>query len=140
MIRVDQLVEGEATLNGERYLILLQRYLLQNYPYLKDQGGIFQQDNVPSHRYGRVLDWFELKNINTIRWPAQSPDLNIIECVWNELKYRIKGETFLDKDHLWKRLKKEWKSISQESIKELFESMPRRILAVKKARGGNTKY
>ena len=45
LVRVDQLVEGEDTLNGNRYLILLQRYLLQNYPYLKDQEGIFQQDN-----------------------------------------------------------------------------------------------
>ena len=140
LVRIDQLVEGESTLNGQRYLILLQRYLLQNYPYLKDKQGIFQQDNAPSHRYWEVLDWLELKNVNTLRWPAQSPDLNIIECVWNEMKFRIKGITFVNKDELWKRLKKEWKSITKQYIQELFESMPRRILAVKKAKGRNTKY
>jgi len=75
-----------------------------------------------------------------LRWPAQSPDLNIIECMWNEMKFRIKGITFANKDELWKRLKKERKSITKEYIQELFENILRRIFAVKKVKGGNTKY
>ena len=64
LVRIDKLVEGEVTLNGQRYLLLLQRHLLQNYPDLKDGEGIFQQDNAPCHRYWEVLDWLEFKNIN----------------------------------------------------------------------------
>ena len=62
--------------------------------------------------------------------------------MWNEMKFRIKGITFVNKDELWKRLKKEWKSITKEYIQELFESMLRRILTVKKAKakGRNMKY
>jgi len=45
LVRVDQIEEGEETLNGARYLTILQRHLLQNYPKLKNQRLYFQQDN-----------------------------------------------------------------------------------------------
>ena len=140
LVRVDQIEEGEKTLNGSRYLILLQRYLLRNFPGLKNGNQIFQQDNAPSHRYGDVALWLDQKNIRTLEWPAQSPDMNLIENVWNELKYRIRGEVFRNKDELWKRLKKEWKRIDRQTILNLYESMPNRILALKNANGNQTKY
>jgi hypothetical protein len=34
----------------------------------------------------------------------------------------------------------EWKKITKEECQKLIESMPRRIAAVIKAKGGNTKY
>jgi len=140
LYRIDQIEEGEMTLNGERYLKLLQRMLLQYYPGLKAQKFSFQQDNAPAHRYGKVQEWFEYKQINHMKWPPQSPDLNLIECVWNEIKYRIKGETFSNKDELWRRLKKEWNKIDRDFIKDLYESMERRIWGVVDSNGGNTKY
>ena len=139
-MRVDKIDEGETTLNGDRYLTLLQRCLLRNYPALKTQKAIFQHDNAPSHRYGRVLVWFEKKNVKKLDWPPQSPDMNIIENVWNEIKFKIRGETFDNKEQLWKRLKKEWKSISEELIFNLYESIPDRIAALRLAEGHHTKY
>ena len=41
---------------------------------------------------------------------------------------------------LWERVEKEWDSIPVYLCKTLIESMPRRINAVIKARGGYTKY
>ena len=140
LVRIDRIEEGSNTLNGERYLTLLQRHLLQTYPYLTDQRYVFQQDNAPCHKSQVVTNWFEFKGINRANWPAQSPDLNLIECVWNEMKFRIRGENFTNKDELWKRLKKEWNSISLEFIDKLYENMPDRIKAVQEAEGGNTKY
>jgi hypothetical protein len=41
---------------------------------------------------------------------------------------------------LWERVEKEWNKIDVEVCQNLIESMPRRIAAVLKAKGGYTKY
>jgi len=140
LIRIDKIVEGEETLNGERYLKLLQKYLLQAYPGLKEKKFKFVQDNAPSHRYSEVIDWLEEKGVEKLYWPPQSPDMNLIEGVWNEMKYRLRGKVFQNKDKLWTGVKKEWRSISKDFIKDLYESLPRRISALEEAEGKHTKY
>ncbi len=59
LMRIDSIEEDKKTLNGPRYLKLLQRYLTRNYPGLKEQRLTFQQDNAPPHRYGKVASWLE---------------------------------------------------------------------------------
>ena len=140
LVRIDKIEEGETTLNGARYLKLLQKYLLQAYPGLKENKLKFVQDNAPSHRCLEVYDWLEEKGVDRMFWPPQSPDINLIEGVWNEIKYRLRGKVFENKDGLWKSVKKEWRSISKEFIKGLYESLPRRIAALEEAEGKHTKY
>ena len=41
---------------------------------------------------------------------------------------------------LWERVVKEWNEIPPEVCQNLIESMPRRIKAVIRAKGGHTKY
>lgn len=41
---------------------------------------------------------------------------------------------------LWERVVVEWGKIAEEECQKLIESMPRRVAAVIKAKGGNTKY
>ena len=41
---------------------------------------------------------------------------------------------------LWERMEKEWNNIEPEVCQRLIESMPRRVAAVIKAKGGYTKY
>jgi len=41
---------------------------------------------------------------------------------------------------LWDRVAEEWNAIEPEVCQNLIESMPRRIEAVIKAKGGHTKY
>lgn len=66
--------------------------------------------------------------------------MNIIEHVWNQIKYCTRGEVFDDKDQLWRRIKKEWDSLPKEFISRLYQSMPDRIQALREAEGGHTKY
>ena len=132
LVRIDQVEEGEDTLNGERYLTILKRYLLRNYSSLAMQRLIFQQDNAPAHRYHGVQSYLDEKQILKIKWPPQSPDMSIIEDIWNEMKFRIRGKVYKNKEKLWKDLQREWKLISKEFVRNLYESLPRRVHALKK--------
>uniref|UniRef100_A0A914E673 Tc1-like transposase DDE domain-containing protein n=1 Tax=Acrobeloides nanus TaxID=290746 RepID=A0A914E673_9BILA len=70
--------------------------------------------------------------------PPQSPDLNPIEHLWEEL--RAKGKKFRNKDEAWKFYRTEWEKISEETLKKLVDSMPRRLAEVIHSKGYPTKY
>ena len=41
---------------------------------------------------------------------------------------------------LWERVEKDWNKIKPEVVQNLIQSMPRRVSAVMRAKGGYTKY
>ena len=49
------------------------------------EGFIFQQDNDPKHWCKVAEEWFRKKNVWCLLWPPSSPDMNIIEHVWDQL-------------------------------------------------------
>ena len=61
-----------------------------------------------------------------INWPAQSPDLNPIEHLWDHLERSLRNRSDLPKNlaDLEVQLKEEWKKISQETYLKLIDSMP----------------
>ena len=63
-------------------------------------------------------------------WPPQSPDLNPIEMVCDDLDHRVKEMQPMSAQHVWELLQDCWKSIPGEA------RMPRVYNAVIKAKGG----
>ena len=133
-----------GTLNAERYLALLKEQL----PAVIRQHGLqksrleFQQDNASPHTARFVYQWFIEEGITLMKWPAHSPDLNPIENLWALLKKRV-GARARDSDgvfDLWALIEEEWGKITINECRKLVHSMPDRIQAVIKARGGYTKY
>ena len=84
----------------------------------------------------------EDQNITLLDWPAQSPDLNPIEHLWQHLKKQLSQYETPAKGvwEMWERVVEEWGEIEPEVCQKLIESMPRRIRAVIKAKGSYTKY
>ena len=48
-------------------------------------------------------------------WPAQSPDLNPTEMVWDELDHRMKEKQPTSAQHMWELIQDCWKSIPGEA-------------------------
>ena len=49
--------------------------------------------------------------LHQMPWPAQSPNLNPIEMIWDELDHRVKEQQPTSAQHLWEILQDCWKSI-----------------------------
>lgn len=101
---------------------------------------IFMHDNDPKHASNIVKDWLLDEQIDVLTWPAQSPDLNPIEHLWNDVKVKIGQKKFKNSNDLWAGIKEAWYSIPQSRCQKLVESLPRRCQETLKNRGHPTKY
>ena len=54
---------------------------------------LFQQDNVSCHTAKIVQEWFEEhdKEFKVLTWPPNSPDLNLIEHLWDVLDKQVRA-------------------------------------------------
>ena len=80
--------------------------------------------------------------MDTIPWPAQYSDLNLIEALWMDLETEL-GETWgriEDINTLEDCLSTVWRLIPETRLEGLIASMPARLEAVIAAGGGATRY
>jgi transposase len=132
-------------MDGAKYKQILIHNLspfLQDLSYENGFEPIFQHDNDPKHKSKKVKSWLDSKNYSVLDWPSQSPDLNPIEQVWRQLKLAIyaRGDKAQNLDDVLRIVQEEWDKLPVEDLRHLVASMPARIDAVIKAKGGHTKY
>lgn len=103
---------------------------------------IFQQDNSPVHTAKRVTDYIKTQRIQTLEWPAKSPDLNLIEHVWADLKNTIykQGNEYNSENDLLDAIRDAWNDYDQSKITAMYDSYTNRLNAIVKANGGHINY
>jgi len=141
---VEHLAEVKERMDADQYVAILEKHMPSSLEEsgIPEEKVIFQQDNNPKHTSKKAKKWIKNNNITLLDWPAQSPDLNPIEHQWVHLKKKLaKYQTALKGVwEIWERVMEVWNNIPPEVCQNLIESMPRRLEAVIKAKGGHTKY
>ncbi|GFX22645.1 transposable element Tcb1 transposase [Trichonephila clavipes] len=102
-------------------------------PYLQGLAtAIFQQDNARPHVARIVQKFFIHHQIESLPWPALSPDLRKIENMWYMVAHRLAQITppAATPDQLWQRVEAARSAVPQEHIQSFLESMPRCVATV----------
>lgn len=128
-------------MDGAKYCQILEENLLLSARKLSmGRRFTFQHDNDPKHTAKLTTQWLKEKKVNVLAWPSQSPDLNPIENLWNDLKTSVHKRSPSNLTELEQFCKEEWSNIATSRCAKLVETYPNRLKAVIKAKGGSTKY
>ena len=135
------LVRVEGRMDSSQYQQILANNVQESVTKLKlRRGWILQQDNDPKHCSNSTKAFMQRNNYNVLEWPSQSPDLNIIENLWCDLKWAVHARKPSNLIELEMFCKEEWSKISSTTLQTLIGSYRKRLEAVISAKGGSTKY
>lgn len=140
--RTELVAVNGGRLTADRYIRdILEPHVIAYGPFVGD-NFIFMDDNARPHVARIVNDYLHDVDIARMNWPARSPDLNPIEHVWDHMGRTIRQHEVPRRtlQELQNELNVIWNNMDQGYVQTLIESMPRRMQAVIRARGGHTRY
>ncbi|UYV76012.1 hypothetical protein LAZ67_13002147, partial [Cordylochernes scorpioides] len=121
------LLRIQGTMTAQRYVDDVLRPV--TLPYLQGvPNALYQQDNARPHT-ARISQQ-ALQDVQMLPWPPYSPDLSPIEHVWDIIGRRLHAlPQPRSEDELWQMVEREWRAIPQDAIRNLIDSLPRRVAA-----------
>ena len=122
-----EICKVDGNIDSAKYLQILASQYISNYK----RGQISQQDWAPCHTSGSTMKFLRGKKIKVLQgWPAQSPDMNIIEHISGRMKeeaWRTKPKNL---EELWDACKVAFHTIPDDLINKLYDSLPNLDLSV----------
>ncbi len=86
-------------------------------------GHRFMQDNDPKHTARTTKTFMQENTINWWPTPAESPDINLIELLWKELKDFV--ESAKSKDELIQSILDFWAAVTPEKCQKYIVHIPK---------------
>lgn len=130
----------DGSMNADQYIQVMKEYLLPFKRLHRNRSMKFQQDNAPCHTAKLTAKFFRERKVEYLTWPANSPDLNLIETVWGWMKPMVSKKKPKTKEELKTAILNAWDDIKQESIQKLYHDMGVRLAELKASRGGYTSF
>ena len=104
----------------------------------------------PVERYRAIMALFfhgcsplvVVQGVEVLNWPSRSPDLKLIEYIWDELGRRVRQQVNPPRTlgNLERALVEQWRRLPQAVFTNVLRSMRRRCVAVRDARGRHNRY
>ncbi len=135
-----ELITVRGTLTSDRYCQeVIVPFVV---PFIQGRNGmIFQQDNARAHSARNTQAVLAEHNVQTLHWPAKSPDLSPIEHMWDILGRRVRERNDVHNVRDLERvLHEEWRNVPVANVNKLIASMRRRCVAVIDRDGLHTRY
>ncbi|CAJ0953418.1 unnamed protein product [Ranitomeya imitator] len=86
-------------------------------------------DNDPKHTSKSTIDYLKRRNLKVLQCPSQSPDLNIIENLWLDLKIAVHARQPRNLTELEEFSREEWMKISQTTIERFLSCCKKHLQA-----------
>lgn len=130
----------EGILKKENYRDILEHHAIPSGVRLIGEGFYFQQDNDPKHTSRLCKNYLQEKEregvlINMV-WPPQSPDINPIELLWDELDRNVRQHCPTSQKLLWEQLVNAWQTIPAHTLQTLVSRLPNICKKLIQCKGG----
>ncbi len=107
----------KSTVNAAIYQEILEHFMLPSADKLYgDADFIFQQDLAPAQTAKGTKSWFNDHGVTVLDWPANLPDLNPIENLWDIVKRKMRDTKPNDADDPKVTIKATWASLHLSSV------------------------
>ena len=120
---VGTLTAVEGNINSAKYIDILDKNLWTVVVwYFEGKEYLFMDDNAPVHRAHTVENYKDQNEVTSMEWPAQSPDLNIIENIWLYMKRELQKSAvdIATKNDLLREIQSVWRNIELDYIRNLY--------------------
>ena len=134
----------DGNLTGQTYRdnVLARRVVPHFDNHALADRPMFMDDNTRPHRARIVQHCLQQEAVQTIPWPAMSPDMNPIEHVSDFIGRKInqRNPKCQNIDELRTAILQEWQQFPQERLRRLVQSMTRRVTELHNKRSEYTRY
>jgi transposase len=124
------LVEYEGTINSERYIDIIKNQQASIYSMFGRTPFWFQQDGATAHTSSASQNFLRQTFAHFLekgQWPANSPDLNVIENLWSIINDRVWARDPKGVNEMRTIILEEWNSLEPEILENLVDSMTHRL-------------